>query len=232
MNISFISININGLRDADKRRGFLQWLSYLAPTVVCLEGTHCLSSSELLSWFSSHSYLCSGFFGFNHSCGVPVLYRSVLSCRLVVGEFDGRFVLVEFGLRDFVYRVGSVYDAFFGLVQDCVDPSVPTLLSGDFNTVFDRVLDRRGSCPFDVSRESSSLFVDCCMVDILHTLHPNCSCFSVLWSHVLIIFVVSMYGFLLCLLLRYYRVLFLTTESSLLLFPFPPSSQQALACGS
>ena len=222
MNISFITININGLRDADKRRRFLKWLSYLAPTAVCLEGTHCLSSSERLSWFSSHSCLCSGFFGFNHSCGVPVLYRSILSCRLVV--------LVEFGLRDFVYRVGCVYDVFFGRVQSCVDPSVPTLLGGDFNKVFDRVLDRRGSCPFDVSRESSSLFVDCCMVDILHTLHPNCSCFSVLWSHVLIIFVVSMYRFLLCILLL--PVLFLTIESSLLLFPFPPSSQQALACGS
>ena len=65
MNLSFISTNVNGLRDAGKRLGFLQWLSHLAP-VVCPQETHCLSSSELLSWFSSHGYLCAGSFGSNH----------------------------------------------------------------------------------------------------------------------------------------------------------------------
>jgi len=33
-------------------------------------------------------------------------------------------------------------------------PSVPTLVCGDFNAVFDRALDRRGSKVFDASRES------------------------------------------------------------------------------
>lgn len=39
---------------------------------------------------------------------------------------------------------------------------VPTLLCGDFNSVFDRLLDRVGSEPFDAVHESSaslSLFV-------------------------------------------------------------------------
>lgn len=50
-----------------------------------------------------------------------------------------------------------------------VDPSVPTLVCGDFNAVFDRVLDRPGSNVFNASRESvralGALLSDCCMVD-------------------------------------------------------------------
>ena len=63
-----------------------------------------------------------------------------------------------------------------------IDPAVPTLLCGDFNTVLDRVRDRRGSCPFDVSRESSALlsamFLDCCVVDIWRERHPTDSAFT------------------------------------------------------
>ena len=75
------------------------------------------------------------------------------------------FFLVEFGLRGSVFRVASIYapnrnpdrDAFFVRCIDSIDPAIPTLLCGDFDTVLDRVLDRRGSCPFDDSRESSAL---------------------------------------------------------------------------
>ena len=57
-----------------------------------------------------------------------------------------------------------------------MDPTVPTLLCGDFNAVFDRVLDRRRSDPSDQSRESSvslqSLFDACCVLDTFRYLHP------------------------------------------------------------
>ena len=91
---------------------------------------------------------------------VVFLYCIVLCCLLVWLFWLNSVCVI------LVYRFGCVYDVFSGRLQNCVDPSVPTLLGGDFNTVFDRVLDRRGSCPFDVSRESCSLIVDCCMVDI------------------------------------------------------------------
>ena len=107
--LSVISANVNGLRDGDKRLGFLQWLSNLSPSVVCLQETHAVSNDDLLSWFSRFGYLCAGSFVTNHSRGVVVLYRSVLECRSVVCEFDGRFVLVEFSLR------GSVFCFFCSL---------------------------------------------------------------------------------------------------------------------
>ena len=59
---------------------------------------------------------------------------------------------------------------FFSDVASRVDPSVPTVIVEDFNTVFDRAIDRMGSVVGDVSRESSvalgRLFSDVCCIDI------------------------------------------------------------------
>ena len=63
MALSVISVNVNGLRDGDKRLGFLQWLSHLSPSVVFLQETHTVSNDDLLSWFSRFGYLCAGSFG-------------------------------------------------------------------------------------------------------------------------------------------------------------------------
>ena len=56
------------------------------------------------------------------------------------------------------------------------------MLAGDFNTVFDRFLDRRGSDPFDVSRESSCalnrLLNACSSIDIWRYLHPTSSSYT------------------------------------------------------
>ena len=49
MALTVISVNVNGLRDGDKRLAFLQWLSHLSPSVVCLQETHAVSNDDLLS---------------------------------------------------------------------------------------------------------------------------------------------------------------------------------------
>jgi len=71
--------------------------------------------------------------------------------------------------------------SFFYYCADQVDPSVPTLLCGDFITVFDRGLDRRGGSS-DVSRESSlaleNIVNGCCVADIWRVLHPTTSSFT------------------------------------------------------
>jgi len=83
LNGSLVSVNVNGLRDADKRLSFLQWLSHHSPSVVCLQETHGLSADELSQWFSQFGFLCLGSFGSSHSCGVAILYRPVLSCSAI-----------------------------------------------------------------------------------------------------------------------------------------------------
>ena len=115
--------------------------------------------------------------------------RPIFECRSVVCKFDGRFVPVEFAFRGAVFHVASIHapnrnpdrDDFFVWCVNAVDPTVPTLLCSDFSTVLDRVVDHRGSCPFDVSRESSVMlsgfFWDCCVMDIWQE-QPGVSAFT------------------------------------------------------
>lgn len=78
MALSVIYVTVNGLRDENRRLGFLQWLSHLSSSVVCLQ----------------MCFLSAGTFGSVHSRAVTILYRPSFECCSVVCEFDGCFVLV------------------------------------------------------------------------------------------------------------------------------------------
>ena len=102
----------------------------------------------------------------------------------------GRFLQCEFVYRGKSFRVISLYAPnrnlarhdFFERVPSLVDPSVPTVVCGNFNAVFDRSLDRFGSDTADISRESSvalsHLFESCCCVHIWRYLNLSSSCFT------------------------------------------------------
>ena len=192
MALSVLSLNCNGIRDPPKRAGLVQWLRSLpvCVDVVCLQEVHCLSLSECSSWFQSSGFSCALSCGSAHSCGCVVLFRPSLSLVNSWGDDVGRYLQCEFVFCGKSFRLCCIYapnrnparDQFFVDLQVKVDPSVPTILCGDFNAVFDRSVDRWGSDPSDLSRESFSslrdLFDACCTVDIWRYLHPSSSCFS------------------------------------------------------
>ena len=192
MALSILSLNCNGIRDQSKRIGLVQWLRSLplCVDVVCLQETHCHSTVECQSWFSSSGFCSVVSPGSVHSCGCIVLYRPSLSLVNSWCDSDGRFLQCEFSLHQESFRVCCVYgpnrnparDQFLDDISPRVDPSIPTLLAADFNTVFDRALDRFGSDPSDSFRESSahlcSLFDACCVVNIWRYLHPSSSNFT------------------------------------------------------
>jgi len=187
---SFLTINVNGLRDHNKRLSFLQWLSHLAVDFVCLQETHVSSCSECDSWFSSYGFLAVTSPGSTRSCGSVIQYRPTFTLSKVAHDNEGRFVLAHFKRNDLTFGVACLYapnrnperNDFFMYCTDQIDPSVPTVVCGDFNTVFDRSLDRRGANVSDTSRESSlalgDLFRDCCIIDIWRSLHPNMVAFT------------------------------------------------------
>ena len=149
-----------------------------------------MSFSECSLWFQSSGYSCALSCGSVHSCGCVVLFRPSLSLVNSWGDDDGRYLQCEFAFCGISFRVCCIYapnrnpahDQFFDDLQVKVDPSVPTILSSDFNAVFDRSVDRLGLDPSDLSRESFSslqdLFDACCTADIWRYLHPSSSCFS------------------------------------------------------
>ena len=123
--------------------------------------------------------------GSNRSCGCIVLFRPSLSLVTSWSDSEGRLLQCEFLLRGVRFRVISLYapnrnphrNDFLDSIHTYVDPSVPTILARDFNSVFDRAVDRRGSCADNDSRESSvaltRLFTNCCCVDVWRHLFPS-----------------------------------------------------------
>ena len=162
--VGFLTLNVNGLRDVNKRLSFLQWLSHLTIDFVCLQETHVSSCSECTSWFSPYGFLCVASPGTIHSCGSVILYRPRFELHKSSFDSAGRFVHAVFSLHDVVFGLACIYapnrnparDDFFEYVSNMIDLRVPTVLCGDFNAVFDHSLDRRGSDVLDVSREFSS----------------------------------------------------------------------------
>ena len=133
---TFITVNVNGLRNPNKRMSFLQWLSHLSADFVCLQETHVSSCAEAVSWFSSYGFLVLSSPGSVHSCGSVILYRSTFVLASSVADRQGRFVLAHFKKDDLLFGVACLYvpnrnpdrDSFFDYCVDQVDLSVPTIL--------------------------------------------------------------------------------------------------------
>ena len=152
---------------------------------MCVQETHVTDTAEAFSWFSSSDFLTVMVPGAAHSRGQVPLYRPSVSFVNSRVELEGRFLMAEFSMRDSVFRIASVYaphrkpehDEFFTSCLDFTDPSVPTILGGDFNAVFDRARDRRGSDPAVTVRESfvslELRFQEFCVLDVWRHLHPD-----------------------------------------------------------
>ena len=191
---TFLSLNANGLRDLSKRAGLMQWLQSLSvvPDVVCLQESHFVSVDECHSWFLSSCYSFVSSPSTHKSCGCIILFRPCLSLISSQSDSSSRFLQCEFAFCDIVFRVACVYapnrnpdrETFLDDISRRVDPTVPTVLAGDFNSVFDRSVDCRGSVVADASRESSvaltRLFRDPCCLDIWCCLHLSARGFT--WS--------------------------------------------------
>ena len=76
MAVQIISININSIRNSDRRAGLLQWLR---PLVVCLQEAHCASDVECQSWFRSSGFQSVVSPGSQKSCGCVILFCLSLS---------------------------------------------------------------------------------------------------------------------------------------------------------
>ena len=99
---------------------------------------------------------------------------------------EGQFVQGEFAKNDATFRTAWVYtpnrnperEIFYSYIEDMVDPARPTILCGDFNAVFNRTTDRRGSNLHDSCQALRTLFSNCCVTDIWLRLHPTEGGFS------------------------------------------------------
>ena len=169
MVLSILSLNCNGLRDQSKRHGLMRWLRSLplSVDVVCLQESHCLSTSGYSLWFQSSGFLSAISPGSLRSCGVIILFCPILSLLNSWSDSAGRFLHCECSSLGKAFRVCSIYcpnrnparDLFIDDLHPKIDPLVPIVLAGDFDTVPD-------------------LFYACCVTDIWRYLDPSSTCFT------------------------------------------------------
>ena len=170
LTFTLLTLNVNGLWQADKRAGLIHWLRSLPydVDVICLQEVHCVSILEGQSWFRPTGYSCAVSPGSNHSSGIIILLRPHISLSHSWPGHSGRSLMVELKVSDNIFRVCSVY--------------APNRNPDRDRFLLDRFVDRRGSCPFDNFRESTanlvSLFSECSVVDVWRSLHPTDQCFT------------------------------------------------------
>ena len=119
------------------------------------------------------------------SCGCAILYKRKLTLVAAFCDANGRLLHCSFSFAGVTFNVACLYapnrnparDQFFDNVLNVVNPDPLTILCGDFNTIFDRGLDRSGSDVDDSSSESTPslirLFDACAVADIWCALHPS-----------------------------------------------------------
>mgnify|MGYP002259937745 CR=1 FL=1 len=144
-----------------------------------------MSRSLCQFWFRSSGFLSCVSPGSNRSCRCIVQFRTSLCLVTSWSDSEVRPLQCEFQLPGVRFQVITLYapnqnpqrNDFLDSVYTYVDPSVSRILAGDFNLVFDRAIDRQGSCVDNASHESSlalvKLFTNCCCVDAWHHLFPS-----------------------------------------------------------
>lgn len=105
----FFTLNVNGLRDPNKRMSFLQWLTRVSTDLICLQETHVTSESECASWFSSLGFSTLWSPGSSHSCGTVLLFRDSYSLCRSFTDSAGRFVCGVFDFNGISFNVVSLY---------------------------------------------------------------------------------------------------------------------------
>ena len=183
--VNFLTLNINGLRDQVKREALLLWFSSMAPSldIICIQETHSTSDAELLSWFNGSPYSCIGSHLSNHSAGVCILFKPCFVLSHFECHHSGRFVVADFTSCYHEFRVLCVYApnqylvrrGFFEDLFCFSNVAIPVFLLGDFNSVFDRALDRSSShidfAARDTSDKLGDLFLEFNVIDIWRSLH-------------------------------------------------------------
>ena len=195
-DLTFITLNVQGLRHANHRATLFSWLNCVKPDIVCLQETHSLSQTDFESWVQSESdagnnqqsYAVLSSPGTARSAGVALLYRSSVVVNLVSHDAHGRFLVMHvapLSEESSVMQLVIVYgpnqkrlgEDFFHSLIPVLDPTLSTILCGDFNTVPDPVLDRFGCNPNSpwayLWPSSLSLLTSSCdLVDIWRLRHP------------------------------------------------------------
>ena len=155
--VIFGSLNVNGMRNPRKRQNIYHWLEKQHYDIICLQETHCGDSDTENDWKQEWGGKSVWNNGINTSKGVATLFRNGLNIKIESGNLSdgGRIILLKLNIDDFLFQLINVSSQnnpaerkrFLRNLTDTIDVTLTciTVIAGDFNCVFDLVLDRSPS---------------------------------------------------------------------------------------
>ena len=166
---------------------------------LCLQETHSTSAREFSRWLRaaidnkllSSAYSCISSPGTNRSSGVAIIYKSQYLLTSSQSDQQGRFVCGQFTVADQTFSLCNVYGPnkaregalFFESLYPVLDPDIPSIVCGDFNTVVDPHLDRRGCNIFSPwaynwSHTLTTFMSTFSLHDVWRRLHPDAEAYT------------------------------------------------------
>ena len=166
---NFISLNVKGIRDKNKRRNIFNWCKEKGGNIIFLQET--FSTQDIVNkWNSMWEGKCIYSHGTNHSRGVMILIDSRLDFQPshTIIDTEGRYIFIVGSLQGHEVVLGNVYFPvgnkeleqleFLHTVIDILNKDEykdkPFLMGGDFNMVRDIFLDYIG---YNTNKKKSKL---------------------------------------------------------------------------
>ena len=195
-NFTFITLNVQGLRNIRNRQTLFSWLGCVKEDIIALQETHSTSEKEFKEWVkqetrannNQQNYIVASSPGTARSSGVAILYKPSFNVKNVQRDTNGRFLLLTFSHEEAesCFQVLAIYgpnqkrlgDVFFASLLPIVNPSLPLILCGDFNIVADPHVDRHGCNPdspwaYNWPSSLSTLVESFDLLDIWRHKHPT-----------------------------------------------------------
>ena len=161
-HFTFITLNVQCLRNNCNRQTLISWLGCAKADIVALQETHSTSDKEFKDWVkqetqdnnNKQNYLVESSPGSARISGVAILYKPDFSIQQIKRDDEGRFLHLTFSNAELTssFQVMTIYgpnqkrlgDNFFASLFSVINPELPLVLCGDFNVVPDPHMDRYG----------------------------------------------------------------------------------------
>ena len=146
------SVNVNGLRNAKKRRNVFTWFKQKKYDCVLLQETHCEGTEESEQWAQEWSGYSKWHNGTRLSKGVAILISEQASIKVIQrnGHGDGRIISHKIEINETQIQIINIYapnnpterKQFINSINNIIDINSINIIAGDFNLVLNSELDR------------------------------------------------------------------------------------------
>ncbi|KAI8521369.1 hypothetical protein Bbelb_011230 [Branchiostoma belcheri] len=149
-DLRVMSLNVNGMKDVDKRRLAFDFCRNNKIDIAALQECHVASIADKIRWSRQWRGKSLWFLGTNSARGVGVLLSPRVKLISSRSDTEGRVVSALIEYNETRYNVANLYApcspaeraTFFENVHQYLFPNASLILLGDFNCVLDPDLDR------------------------------------------------------------------------------------------